>query len=338
MAGRASSVGDDRRARVLAPVARARDVIAAHASGLIDRADRFQRRHTVTALPSAVARKYSDDQAGRLTGQISHAAFLAVFPMVLVLLTLVGIVLNGHTSLQHDVVNSALRQFPVLGSDLKDNLHQLSTSNSLALAIGLVWLLYGSMRLSRNVQVMMAVVWGIDRDELPDFWHWVPRAAGFLVVLGVGFLVGGALAGLGAFGRLGGFSSWIGLVLSLGVNVLMYWGGFAIVVRLPKGERAVWPGAVIGGAGWTLLQFLGAQLVSHELRHLSNLYGTFASVLGLIWWIAIGAMVTVYAAEFNVVLTRHLWPRSIRPGPGSVESTEAAAETGGDRLPHPAVP
>jgi uncharacterized BrkB/YihY/UPF0761 family membrane protein len=52
--------------------------------------------------------------------------------------------------------------------------------------------------------------------------------------------------------------------------------------------------------------------VSHQLRHLSNLYGTFATILGLLWWIALGAMITVYAAEANVVLTRHLWPRSIR--------------------------
>ena len=53
-------------------------------------------------------------------------------------------------------------------------------------------------------------------------------------------------------------------------------------------------------------------LVSHQLRHLSNLYGTFATVLGLIWWLALGSIVTVYASEFNVVVTRHLWPRSLR--------------------------
>jgi len=81
--------------------------------------------------------------------------------------------------------------------------------------------------------------------------------------------------------------------------------------------------------GWTLLLFAGAQLVNHQLRHLSNLYGTFATILGLIWWIALGAMVTVYAAEVNVVLTRHLWPRSIRRGhPPGVEGPEAT--TGSD--------
>ena len=296
----------------MAPLVRAWGRMTVGITAAVDRLDAWQQRRSMTAVPSAVVRKYSDDRAGQLAAQISHAAFLAVFPMLLVLLTLVGIVLDGHQSLQDDIINSALRQFPVIGSDLKRNVHQLSTSNLLALAVGIVWLLYGSLRLSRSSQIMMASVWDIHRDDLPDFWHWIPRATGFLAVLGAGFIVGGALAGLGAFGRLGTFSSWIGLALSLAVNVLMYWAAFAIVVHIPRRDRAVWPGAVIGGVGWTLLQFAGAQLVSHQLRHLSNLYGTFATILGLIWWIALGAMITVYAAESNVVLTRHLWPRSIR--------------------------
>lgn len=231
----------------------------------IDGIDVFQQRFRATAVPSAVLRKYSDDQAGRLAGQISHAAFLAVFPMLLVLLTLMGIVLAGHASLQDDIVNSALRQFPVLGPELRSNVHQLATDNKVALAVGLVWLLYGAMRLSRNSQVMMAVIWGVDRDELPDFWHWIPRGAAFLAIIGTGFVAGGALAGLGAFGQLGSSSALVGLGLSVVVNVGMYWGAFTILVRLPNGGDTVWPGAVFGGVGWTLLQFAGAQLVNHQL-------------------------------------------------------------------------
>ncbi len=299
-------------------------------SRALDRADAFQQSHRLLAVPGAVVRKYSDDRAGGLTAQISHAAFLAVFPMLLVLLTVLGIVLDGHQSLQNDIVNSALHQFPVIGSDLKNNVHQLSTANTLALVIGVVWLFYGCMRLSRSSQVMMAAVWDIDRHDLPTFWHWLPRAAGFLAVLGLGFIAGGAAAGFGAFGRLGPASAPIGLALSLVVNVLMYWGAFVAVVHIPRNERAVWPGAVFGGTGWTILQFAGALLVNHQLRHLSNLYGTFATVLGLIWWLALGALVTVYAAEFNVVLVRRLWPRSVRvggdrSGPGADQTSTGAA-------------
>jgi YihY family inner membrane protein len=302
----------ERFSRVVAPVGRLWSTLAGAVTSTVDGFDRWQRRRPATAVPSAVVRKYSDDRAGQLAGQISYAAFLAVFPMLLVLLTLVGVFLHGHRALQDEIINAALRQFPVLGTDVRANIHQLSASNVVVVVVGTLWLLYGATKLSRASQVMMASVWDIDRDDLPDFWHWIPRAAGFLVVLGVGFIAGGALAGLGAFGRLGVFSTWIGFMLSLVVNVLMYWGGFAIVVHIPRNERAVWPGAVIAGAGWTLLQFGGALLVSHQLRHLTTLYGTFATVLGLIWWIALGAVITVYAAEANVVLTRHLWPRSLR--------------------------
>ena len=34
-------------------------------------------------------------------------------------------------------------------------------------------------------------------------------------------------------------------------------------------------------------------------------------MLVLVTWIYLGVQVTVYAAEVNVVLTRHLWPRTI---------------------------
>jgi uncharacterized BrkB/YihY/UPF0761 family membrane protein len=89
----------------------------------------------------------------------------------------------------------------------------------------------------------------------------------------------------------------------------------------------VCPGAVFGGIGWTLLQFVGALLVHHQLQHLSNLYGTFATVLGLIWWLALGALLTVYAAEFNVVLVRRLWPRSFRAGARPSEPVTRPAST-----------
>ena len=107
-------------------------------------------------------------------------------------------------------------------------------------------------------------------------------------------------------------SGLVGFVAILVVNVAMYWGGFHLVVSLP-GRPRLWLAALVAGGGWSVLQFLGAQLISHQLRHLSNLYGTFATVLGLVWWIGLGATITVWAVELDCVVTRGLWPRSLRP-------------------------
>jgi hypothetical protein len=74
------------------------------------------------------------------------------------------------------------------------------------------------------------------------------------------------------------------------------------------------PGAITGGILWTVLQVLGTWLVHHFL-HTDSAYGVFGSVLGLIAWIYVAAMITVFSAEINVVLARRLWPRTILQPP-----------------------
>jgi uncharacterized BrkB/YihY/UPF0761 family membrane protein len=63
--------------------------------------------------------------------------------------------------------------------------------------------------------------------------------------------------------------------------------------------------------GWTVLQALGGYLVGHQLRHASEVYGFFATLLGLMSWIFLGARVVLYGTEANVVVARQLWPRSL---------------------------
>ena len=81
--------------------------------------------------------------------------------------------------------------------------------------------------------------------------------------------------------------------------------------RAEIGWRRLLPGAVFSAFAWQILQAIGSYLVTHQLARSSNLYGTFAIVLGLVGWLFIEANVTVWAVEANVVLDFRLWPRSI---------------------------
>ena len=56
----------------------------------------------------------------------------------------------------------------------------------------------------------------------------------------------------------------------------------------------------------------------HHLLNSDSVYGVFATVMGLLAWIYLGAEIAVYAAETNVVLARLLWPRSIVQPPLTV--------------------
>ena len=59
----------------------------------------------------------------------------------------------------------------------------------------------------------------------------------------------------------------------------------ALHILAPRGTpwRALLPGTLIGGVGWTLLEVAGGVLVGHVLRHATHLYGFFATVLGLVF-------------------------------------------------------
>jgi hypothetical protein len=54
-------------------------------------------------------------------------------------------------------------------------------------------------------------------------------------------------------------------------------------------------------------------------------YGTFATVIGLLIWLYLGARIVVYSAEINTVVTRELWPRSILDPPTPADRRARAA-------------
>jgi len=91
----------------------------------------------------------------------------------------------------------------------------------------------------------------------------------------------------------------------------VYFLVFRVLTPKVVESRVLVPGAILGGIGWTLLLALGGYLVGHDLRNDSSTYGVFGVVLGLIACIYLGSELTIYAAELNTVLHRHLWPRGL---------------------------
>ena len=128
--------------------------------------DAFQQRHRFLAFPVAVWRKFSDDRAGSLAALVAYYAFLSTFPLLLVLVTVLGMVLSGSPRLQQDVLNSALTEFPVIGTQLRANVHSFGRSGiGLAAGLGLTFL--GARGVANAVQNAMNQVWEVPRRERP---------------------------------------------------------------------------------------------------------------------------------------------------------------------------
>src|SRR6202041_2637236 len=94
-------------------------------------------------VPVAVWSKFKDDRAGNLAALIAYYAFAALFPLLLVLVTVLNIVLRNDPSLRDSLLNSALSQYPVIGPQIKSNLGSIGASG-LPLVIGIVFLVLGA--------------------------------------------------------------------------------------------------------------------------------------------------------------------------------------------------
>jgi YihY family inner membrane protein len=275
------------------------------------RVDAFQKRHAPLAFLFGITKKFGDDNAGSLVSNIAYSAFLSVFPLLLVVVTVLGLVLSGHPGLRQSVLHSTFADFPIVGRQLGDNIHPLHRSSVLGIAIGLVGLVWGSTGLSQAGLFAMCQVWNLPGPERLNFVKRLARGAGFLAVLGIGLALSTFLAAFGTFGRHNVLLGLVGELLAVVVNLGQYLLAFRVLTPKSVTTRQLIPGAVIGGVAWTILLALGGYLIGHDLRNDSAIYGLFGMVLGLLAWVYLGAEISIYAAETNTVLSRHLWPRAM---------------------------
>jgi membrane protein len=279
------------------------------AQRVVRRADEAHQRRPWLAFPYAVFKKFGDDQAGNLGALISYYGFFSLFPLMLVLVTVLGMVLEGNTELQESIQDSALANFPVIGEEISSNVKALE-GTGLTLAIGISLALWAGLGVLRVMQTAMNAIWNVPYKHRPNFLKSLLRAVIMLGVLGF-ITVASAAAGSVGAGNDNPVLSVLWVVVSLGLNLVLFLLAFRILTTEDVSWGDVFPGALIAAIAWTALQAFGGYFVRNQLEGASETYGTFATVIGLLAWISLGAQVTLLAAEVNVVRKRRLWPRAI---------------------------
>jgi YihY family inner membrane protein len=277
---------------------------------LIRGVDHAQQRWRGTAFVFGVMKKFGDDNGGALVSNLVYAAFISVFPLLLITVTVLVKVAASDPSLRTSVVGAATRQFPYIGNQLASNIHGLTTESTPSIIVGMLLLLWGVTRLAQAGLYTMEQVWNLPGPARPGYVPRLIRSVIFLAVLAVGLAVSTGLGGLVTYGKHSVVIAVLAQVLGVLANVALFLASFRVLTPSGVSARQLLPGAVAGGLFWTLVQALGAYLVHHFLRS-NSVYGVFATVLGLLAWIYFGVQAFVYAAEVNVVITRRLWPRAM---------------------------
>ncbi len=289
--------------------------------------DAFQRRNKVVGFPLAVIYKYFDDQGPYLAAILTYYTFIAIFPLMLIASSLLGFLLQGNRDLQEDLLDSALRQFPIVGSQL--GRPEGIRGSASAVVIGSLASLYGMLGLGQAAQNALNEVWAVPKNSRLNPFVGRARSLLMLALAGVTVVTITALSGfasnLDALGLgLDEWLRWLGTLLSLALTATV----LSLMMRFTTTRRPSFrtslPGGLVIAVLWHGLQLVGGEYVRRVITVANEMNGVFALVLGLFALIYLASTFAVLGLEVNVVADRRLYPRALlTPFTDAVDLTDA---------------
>ena len=240
-------------------------------------------------------------RSGRNAALISHYAFLSVFPLFLVFTTVLGFLLESRPGFRTDIIDSALAQLPFVGKQIKEDPSKLQGS-TIVLILGLAAALWGGMKAFVAVHGALDDIGEQPLDERSNLFKTRLRA-----LIGMAY-IGGAQVGTAILTSL---ASVTGVAIISKILLLIFTGAIDVCVLALSYRwlrtawpswRSVMPGAITGGIMFAGLQLVGVAIVGRAIAKASPVYGDFASVIGLLSWLSLHAIIALGGAELNAVL------------------------------------
>lgn len=248
------------------------------------------------SAPARALKAYGDAHAGNYANGLAFTAFLSMFPIILGLLVVIGLVVRSP-AVQSHVQSVIVSIFPSdAGPQVKQALNGVSRASGPLGAVSLLGLLWGGSSFFGNVEFALTQIFGTrQRDTLRQ------RAMGavMLVIFLVAVLLAVAANSAAAASPVGVV---IGLVVGTAVLVLLVGAVYRFVPNRTFTFRQVLPGALVAGACievFTLVFPLYAKLM-----HGFNSYGQqFALFFLLAAWLSFLSQFILLGAV--VVRMRH---------------------------------
>jgi membrane protein len=258
-------------------------------------------RRRAAAIGIRAIEGFRRHRSGRNAALISHFGFLSVFPLLLVFTTVLGFVLQGDSQLRKDIIGSAMSQLPFVGQQISADPSKLH-GNAVVLVLGLLAASWGGMK------AFVAVHGALDDIAEQPLDHranlFVTRLRALLGML----YIGGAQVGTAFLASVVAVTGMLGIgkvLLVLGtaaINAVVLGLSYRWLRTTRPKWRSIAPGAVAGGVLFAALQLLGVTIVGRSIAKASPVYGTFASVIGLLSWLSLHAVIALGGAELNAAL------------------------------------
>ncbi|MFK4034788.1 YihY/virulence factor BrkB family protein [Nonomuraea wenchangensis] len=294
---------------------------AAGTTGVPDGPGEFPRRAWWTVLKRTIV-EFKDDRLQDLAAGLTYYAVLSIFPALIVLVSVFGLLGRGDAAAQ---LSGVMVLVPAEVRDLMVTSIQAAQNGAgAASAVAVVGLVVALWSASGYIAAFIRAGNAIyDIGEGRPFWKTTPLRIG-LTLLATVLLALGAIAVTltgdlaAALGRALGLDEaavlawdilkWPLMVLvATGLIMLLYWA--APNVRQP-GLRWISPGSVLAIVLWVVVSG-GFALYAANFASYGKTYGALAGIVVFLVWLWLSNMALLLGAEFDAELIRQ---RSIAAG------------------------
>jgi membrane protein len=272
-------------------------------------------RRAWPAVLKRTVKEYKADNLPDLAAALTYYGVLAIFPMLIVLVSVLGLIGNSVTQPLIDnlgkVAPGAAKQ---IFTSAITNIQKNQGTAGVLVIVGLAGALWSASGYVGAFMRASNVVW--DVEEGRPIWKTIPVRLGVTVVTLL-LLTGGAIA----VTFTGGLARQVGNVIGVGSTAVQVWdiAKWPVLVILvavmlailyyaapnvkQPGFHWVTPGGLIAVLLWIVVSALFALYVSNFSSY-NKTYGALASVIVFLVWLWITNTVILLGAELNAELER----------------------------------
>jgi len=275
-----------------------------------------RRRHYWFDHLARAGGRYQRTQGDLVAAGVTYFVFLGLFPVLLLIASVIGLVLAGDELLQAQLFAAIRDAFPgTVGRQLVRQLRGAIDGAGYLGLIALLGSLYAGLRAMDKLRIGMERIWkghvdepDVLRDNLQDLISLLVLGAVGLTSLG---LTGGVtqatswvldLLGLSDEFGFGVLTQVLGIALAVAVDTAVFLWLLRIVPSVNHPLRLLLPGALFGAAGVEVLKLIGGYYLS--LISDSVTASAFGGAVGLLVWINLVARFAFFTAAWTSTLRR----------------------------------
>jgi membrane protein len=279
-------------------------------SGVTRRWQALKRARPALAHLAAAYQHYQRNHGNDLAAAITYFSFLALFPLVLLGVSVTAFVLASRPDLQSELFTHLSSNLPgAFGDTVRQTIQGAIDKRAGVGVVGLAGVLLAGLGWIANLRTAIDIVWGLPPRKRP---YLAAKAADALVLAGLGigaaisvaFTAGGTAAssrvlrGLGLDGVTGAQAlTWcLGILLGIaGSMVIFGW----LMIRLPQirvPRRVALRATLLAAVGFEVLKLVGTFYIARITG--SPAGAVIGPVVGVLVWIYLVARYQLYCVAW----------------------------------------